>query len=172
MEKMVFIWIVIVSSSFGAEFSINEGVYLMPKCFFKITEEDDLIYIQFAHENQHLEESDYNEDREFHPDNVLGTNVIFDKKDNSVVFGPDKCGVGNIKKIRSTSSENKWVISCGGKFSSVYTKLTIFTDKNHRLKKFRFKESFNSSTRRTVSWPWNRKKLYHFSCSGLRLEKL
>ncbi|MFT6633916.1 MAG: hypothetical protein ACJAS4_003889 [Bacteriovoracaceae bacterium] len=156
-----------------ADFKIETGLYMGSNCFLKISKEDELVHIQFAHKDQHLlREADSIEPLEgFDHNSVLGTNVFYDLKDRSVVFGPDKCGQGRVQKVRSHPQKSSWDISCGGNFSEAKVKLKLFTNKKQRLIKFKFIERFNNQHRGRFSWPWRKKTLYNFTCKGLKYER-
>tara|TARA_Y100000590_G_C15457346_1_gene915104 strand:+ start:415 stop:909 length:495 start_codon:yes stop_codon:yes gene_type:complete len=161
----------IFSNQLLADFRIKAGTYLMPKCFFKIEEEEQFIKIQFAHEDQHLlRDADYPDKNPFHPDYILGTNIVYDKMTKTVEFGPDKCIEGSVKRIQSNVSDKVWEIRCGGLLSKVHTYLKIYINRDGFLRKYRFKESYNQYHQGRISWPWQRKVLYNYSCSGLQLE--
>lgn len=131
-----------------------------------------MIHIQFAHKDYYFlyDQDSYEPNTEFHPDNVLGTNIFYDTQRNRVVFGPDKCGQGNFTKIKIITSNNSWSIKCGGRFSKELIHLKLHTNRSHYLTKFSFSEKYNENQRMRYSWPWGKKTLYDFSCGDFEPE--
>lgn len=175
MQKFIVIFFIFHLSHLEARtFKIKEGIYLMKNCFFKVSIMDELVHIQFAHRKQHLRDNNLSlgQQFEFHPDTVLGTNVFYDLKDRAVVFGPDKCGQGMLKRVHSSVKNKTWSIRCGGLFKQAKVRLKMVTDVEGRLRSFSFKEAFNSSHRGRYTLPWRKSLLYNFSCHGFTYEKI
>lgn len=139
---------ILILSGASAKVFFPAGTYLSENCFLVI--ERDLHYTsyRFAHRFAHqFEDIPY---QDFSPENVLGTSVVFDNSNHTVLFGPNRCGQGISNRYRVLWRESLLELNCKNTkektkasfrldFSRGQIERLTFVETKKREKNFNFK---------------------------------
>lgn len=153
--RVLILILILISGYVQAKALIPVGDYLSEDCFVRVERDEHFISFQFAHRLQHqFEDIPY---EQFHPNYVLGTNIIYDIKSGRVEFGPNHCGQGDSNSYKTYIRHQEVEIKCKNKTAR---------------SKGRFKIRFEQGEIAQLSFRETLKGVagFDFICRGLRPE--